>query len=93
MPRKNKKSNNNNSNNPISLASIFGGEKVETKHGKDYSVRKTFEGSSIYKCPYCNNTINYGETSLTVIEKNHILGDQAAIDERRHWHESCWKRY
>lgn len=66
---------------------------IVTKGGKRYQVRKTFEGSSVYKCPGCNHSIEQGKASLTVIEQDHIFGEQAAVDERRHWHESCWKGY
>jgi hypothetical protein len=56
-------------------------------------VRTTLEGNSIYKCPGCNNSIGEGERSVTVIERDHIFGEQAAIDERRHWHVPCWSRF
>jgi hypothetical protein len=78
---------------PINLEAALGSLRIETKRGKRYQVRKTFDGSSVYKCPGCNNGITQGATSLTVIEQDHIFGEQAAIDERRHWHESCWKGY
>ncbi|MDR2508740.1 MAG: hypothetical protein LBC50_01250 [Candidatus Ancillula sp.] len=95
MGRKNyktKQCRDQNNNSFISLGALTGAE-IVTKGGRRYQVRRTFDGSSVYKCPGCNHEIAQGKPSLTVIEQDHIFGDQAAIDERRHWHESCWKAY
>jgi hypothetical protein len=77
----------------LNMSAAFGGARLDVKRGKEYLVRKTFDGASIYKCPGCNNSIAAGASSLTVIEQDHIFGEQAAIDERRHWHEGCWKGF
>ncbi|MDR1033176.1 MAG: hypothetical protein LBL41_00130 [Bifidobacteriaceae bacterium] len=76
----------------INMRAAAGYERIETKRGKDYKVTKTLEGSSVYLCPGCNQAIDQGKPSFTVIELNHMFGEQAAIDERRHWHVTCWRR-
>ncbi|MDR1861953.1 MAG: hypothetical protein LBQ41_02910 [Candidatus Ancillula sp.] len=78
---------------PLNFYAATGGSRVETKQGVSYTLRRTMEGSSVYKCPGCNREIPSGEASWTVIKNDHILGEQAAIDERRHWHDSCWKAF
>lgn len=78
---------------PLNITAAIGEGFVETKRGKTYSVNKTIDGQSVYKCPNCNQSIKIGEPSYTVIEQDHLFGEQAAIDERRHWHLSCWKRF
>ncbi|MDR0950770.1 MAG: hypothetical protein LBM13_03980 [Candidatus Ancillula sp.] len=98
MPRRNSNSQSKNSKinsavTPIDVGKVFGGRWVETKRGKDYTVSRTFEGESLYTCPGCNNSIQIGQESYTVIQNDHFFGEQAAIDERRHWHPSCWKRF
>lgn len=94
MGRHKKRNNlNKNFNRSISMQILSDGVKIEYKASKKWEVRKTYEGSSVYTCPGCYMPINQGQMSLTVIEMDHIFGQQAAIDERRHWHEGCWKRY
>ncbi|GHT82424.1 hypothetical protein FACS1894125_4910 [Actinomycetota bacterium] len=78
---------------PLNMVAALGNTKTETKRGKTYTVRRTLEGSSVYLCPGCNRSIAQGNPSWTVIERDHILGDQAAIDGRRHWHDGCWKAF
>ncbi|MDR1448172.1 MAG: hypothetical protein LBI63_04330 [Candidatus Ancillula sp.] len=78
----------------ISEYAAFGGyTHVETKRGVQYQVSRTIRGRSNYKCPSCNNIILSGKSSVTVIEVNHFFGSDAALDDRRHWHDSCWRNF
>ncbi|HVB01902.1 MAG TPA: hypothetical protein VNE42_11680 [Acidimicrobiales bacterium] len=44
-----------------------------------------FQATKSYTCPGCNNEIAVGVGHLVVVP----LG---RVDERRHWHSSCWER-
>jgi hypothetical protein len=77
----------------LNINAIYGGVQIEVKRGKEFQVRRTLDGESVYKCPGCNGEIPRGARSFTVIECDNFFGEQAAIDARRHWHEGCWKGY
>jgi hypothetical protein len=44
-----------------------------------------------YTCPGCSLEIAPGVSHLVAWRNDGILGDQADVEARRHWHESCWK--
>jgi hypothetical protein len=67
--------------------------KIEVKRDVEYRIYKTLNGTKVYKCPYCLTNIPVGTDSYTIIENNNILGDDFAIDNRRHWHIDCWGNY
>jgi hypothetical protein len=92
MGRKNRR--NRDENKPISDGAIYGfSARVETKRGVEYQVRRTLRGQCEYKCPHCNGVIPVGATSITVIETDHFFGPNAAVEDRRHWHDACWRRF
>ena len=43
-----------------------------------------------YTCPGCHRQIPPGLAHLVVWEEDHLFGEQAGINERRHWHTRCW---
>ncbi|MEX3609623.1 ATP/GTP-binding protein [Rothia sp. LK2588] len=44
-----------------------------------------------YKCPECHRSINPGIAHLVVWREDHMFGRDRAVEERRHWHEKCWR--
>jgi len=44
-----------------------------------------------YTCPECNCPISPRTAHLVVWQESHTLGRSRAIDERRHWHQHCWR--
>ncbi|CAG7843976.1 putative protein [Pseudoclavibacter triregionum] len=44
-----------------------------------------------YVCPGCPNPIPVGVAHLAVWPADHLFGDDRALEERRHWHEHCWR--
>lgn len=44
-----------------------------------------------YTCPECYRPIPPGTAHLVVWQESHVLGRERAIDERRHWHQHCWR--
>jgi hypothetical protein len=49
-----------------------------------YDVRRV-AGDKEYRCPGCDHLIHAGTWHLAVVP-------QDDPEERRHWHEDCWRR-
>ena len=45
-----------------------------------------------YRCPGCNRTVRPGTPHVVVWPDQPGIGSASAVDERRHWHASCWNR-
>ncbi|MGO1807070.1 MAG: hypothetical protein ACTJFS_09950 [Micrococcaceae bacterium] len=59
----------------------------------DWHVRKipAWRAVKDYTCPGCFRTILAGQVHLVAWRSDHLFGDEAAGDERRHWHNKCWE--
>lgn len=44
-----------------------------------------------YACPGCRQEIAPGTAHVVAWRADHVLGDDAAVAERRHWHTACWQ--
>jgi hypothetical protein len=44
-----------------------------------------------YVCPGCRQEIPPGTAHVVAWRADHLLGDEAAVAERRHWHSGCWR--
>ncbi len=45
-----------------------------------------------YLCPGCNQQLLPGTAHLVTWPREASLGSTSAVEERRHWHTSCWAR-
>ena len=45
-----------------------------------------------YRCPGCEHLVTQGTPHVVVWPLETPIGAQRAVDERRHWHTSCWNR-
>ena len=54
-------------------------------------VRSGLNATKSYTCPGCSGEIIPGVSHLVAWRNDGILGDQADLEARRHWHEACWK--
>jgi hypothetical protein len=45
-----------------------------------------------YRCPGCNVEIRPGTPHVVAWPDTPGLLSQSAVEERRHWHTSCWQR-
>ncbi|SDQ73791.1 hypothetical protein [Quadrisphaera sp. DSM 44207] len=43
-----------------------------------------------YRCPGCDQVIPPGTPHVVTWPGDDLLGPDAAIGSRRHWHRSCW---
>lgn len=44
-----------------------------------------------YKCPGCHGSIKPGIAHLVTWRDDHMFGRERGIEERRHWHQKCWR--
>ncbi|MGC3993274.1 MAG: hypothetical protein QM779_03965 [Propionicimonas sp.] len=45
-----------------------------------------------YTCPGCNQPVTPGTAHVVTWPREASIGSTSAVDERRHWHTSCWQR-
>ncbi|MBT1017685.1 hypothetical protein KJY77_00795 [Canibacter sp. lx-72] len=63
-----------------------------TKRDEAYTVRLIPAKRALknYVCPGCGGNIAPGVAHTVAWRSDYIMGDSAAIAERRHWHLRCW---
>lgn len=45
-----------------------------------------------YSCPGCRLTIAEATAHVVVWPREPSIGSPSALEERRHWHSTCWQR-
>lgn len=45
-----------------------------------------------YVCPGCGLSVPVGTAHVVAWPRQASIGSASAVDERRHWHSSCWQR-
>lgn len=70
------------------------GERVDEKRDGAWNVRFLTGATSAksYTCPGCSTVIRPATPHVLVWPVQKPLLSASAIDERRHWHTSCWSR-
>lgn len=66
----------------------------QTQRGPDgeaFTVREVRGSDKSYRCPGCDQLIPPGIAHVVAWRTEHLLGAQAAMDDRRHWHTACWR--
>ncbi|ROR72080.1 hypothetical protein [Bogoriella caseilytica] len=61
--------------------------------GEDHRVRQVRGSDKTYRCPGCDQMIAAGTPHVVAWPAEHLLGAEAALAERRHWHSPCWNRF
>lgn len=59
--------------------------------GSQWSVRRVAGSEKSYRCPGCDQVIEPRTAHVVVWESEHLLGAEAALSDRRHWHTACWR--
>lgn len=69
------------------------GRRTEHKIGSEWTVQSVpaSRALKLYVCPDCVHPITPGTAHLVVWRNDHLFGDEAAVNDRRHWHEHCWR--
>ncbi|MCL2784334.1 MAG: hypothetical protein FWD55_02640 [Propionibacteriaceae bacterium] len=58
-------------------------------------IVRTLAGASAsktYRCPGCQAAIPVGIAHVVAWPDTPAMGSLRAVDDRRHWHSSCWER-
>lgn len=76
----------------LNTRALLGGVEYQTgRDGNEYKVHHISRGAKEYVCPGCNGVIMVGQAHEVVWSEDTLLGAQYGIDNRRHWHSSCWQ--
>nr|WP_251008694.1 hypothetical protein [Curtobacterium sp. ISL-83] len=65
---------------------------TEFRRGHEYTVQPISAASAQkeYVCPGCGGTVLPGVAHVVVWRADGVLGDDADLASRRHWHNHCW---
>jgi len=71
----------------------YGGARKELRRGREWFVREipAHRAEKTYRCPECGTDVPPGQAHVVVWSAEHLFGDAAAVAERRHWHQHCWR--
>ncbi|NCT90683.1 hypothetical protein GXB85_06960 [Cellulomonas sp. APG4] len=77
----------------LDLERARGGSRVEHGPDGDWVVRTVgaANATKAYLCPGCRQEIPPGTAHLVAWQQDHLLGPEAAVGDRRHWHTGCWR--
>lgn len=68
-------------------------KRVESKRTGEWNVQPvTASGATKpYLCPGCRNEVAPGTPHLVAWRADGLMGDEADLADRRHWHDHCWR--
>lgn len=68
-------------------------QRHEVRHGVSWTVQPVSAARAVkpYVCPGCGLSIAPGIAHLVAWRDDSVLGDAAALADRRHWHPHCWR--
>jgi len=72
---------------------LSGWRRTETRRGIEWSVQPVSAAQAVksYTCPGCGRAVIPGTAHVVVWRADGVLGDQADLSGRRHWHSHCWR--
>ena len=72
---------------------LAGWKRTEVRRGQEWTVQPVSEQQALkaYRCPGCGQDIATGTAHLVAWRADGIMGDQADLAARRHWHTHCWR--
>lgn len=70
-----------------------GGARTEHHRGVEWWVREipSHRAEKVYRCPECGGDVPVGQAHIVAWRAGHLMGDVAAVRERRHYHSHCWR--
>lgn len=68
-------------------------KRIETKRSGEWNVQPVTAAGAVkaYVCPGCRGEVSVGIAHFVAWRADALLGEQAALADRRHWHEHCWR--
>jgi hypothetical protein len=72
---------------------LTGWKRTESRRGVTWVVQpvSAVQAVKAYVCPGCGRAVAPGVDHLVVWRADGVLGDQADLSGRRHWHSHCWR--
>jgi len=78
----------------LDLSRIMSGwRRTEVRRGVLWNVQpvSSAQAQKSYVCPGCGQEIAAGVAHVVAWRGDGVMGDEADIAARRHWHTHCWK--
>jgi hypothetical protein len=68
--------------------------RVEVKADGEWMVQpmSAQAATKTYACPGCNRSFGPGVAHVVTWPRVAGIGSTSAVEDRRHWHTSCWAR-
>lgn len=72
---------------------LAGWKRTEVRRGVAWTVQPVSAVQAVkpYTCPGCGRLVEAGTAHVVAWRADGILGDNADLAARRHWHEPCWR--
>lgn len=72
---------------------LSGWRRTEIRRGLSWNVQpvSALQALKVYVCPGCGGEIPPGTEHLVAWRADGVLGDEADLAARRHWHAHCWR--
>ena len=75
---------------PLDLERALGGRRSEDAPDGAWTVQSVRGSEKSFRCPGCAQVIVPGTAHVVAWAADGMLGPEAALEDRRHWHRSCW---
>ncbi|WP_083942224.1 hypothetical protein [Sanguibacter suarezii] len=75
---------------PLDMDRATGGRTTQQRNGEDWTVQSIRSSDKAYRCPGCHQEIPAGTAHVVAWANDSLFGAQAALADRRHWHNRCW---
>ncbi len=72
---------------------LDGWKRTEHKRDGEWFVQPIAAAKAVktYTCPGCRLEVLAGSAHLVAWRADGLMGDSAALADRRHWHSHCWR--
>ena len=72
---------------------LAGWKRTEVRRGVEWTVQPVSGAQAVksYICPGCGRSIDVGLAHLVAWRADGVLGAEADLAARRHWHTHCWR--
>jgi hypothetical protein len=72
---------------------VSGWKRTEMRRGVEWTVQpvSASRAGKTYVCPGCGRPVPPGVAHVVVWRADGVLGDEADLAARRHWHTHCWR--
>ena len=94
MARHNRPRRRDGEHEPLDFDRLSSGlRRTEVRGGHEWTVQSisALQATKSYLCPGCGLHVFSGVAHVVAWRADGILGDEADLAARRHWHDRCWK--